>query len=70
MAGLDNNRPLSVSAYPIAWRVEVVNDALYHGCEYVRLEYEVTSSLQEWLTDFACQHLLGNHGHSLGCIEA
>ena len=54
MAGLDNDRPLSVSAYPVAWRVEIVNDAIHRGFEYVRLEYVVTSSLRERLTDSAC----------------
>ena len=36
MAGVENDRPLSVSPYPVAWRVEVVNDDIHRGFEYVR----------------------------------
>jgi len=47
MAGLENNRPLSVSAYPVAWRIEIVDDDIHRGFEYVRSEpypfhYDVT----------------------------
>ena len=38
-AGLENGSPLSVSAYPVAWRVEVVNDDIHRGFEYVRSEH-------------------------------
>ena len=42
MNGLKDS-PLSVAAYPTAWRVEVVNDdPQHHGFEYVRWELEVT----------------------------
>jgi len=54
MAGVDNGRPLSVSAYPVAWRIEIVNDNIHRGFEYVRSEHEVTSPLLDWLTDSAC----------------
>jgi hypothetical protein len=30
------NRPLSVAAYPVAWRVEVVDDDKHRGFEYIR----------------------------------
>lgn len=30
--------PLVVSAYPVAWRVEVVNDVEHRGFEYLRSE--------------------------------
>jgi hypothetical protein len=36
------NRPLSVTAYPVAWRVEVVNDDRHCSSEYVRLEQVIT----------------------------
>ena len=42
MVGLTGISPLSVSAYPVAWKIEVVNDEIYHGYEYVRLEYYTT----------------------------
>ena len=38
MAGLQNECVLSVVAYPVAWRVEVVNDEIHRGFEYVRSE--------------------------------
>ena len=41
-AGLENGSPLSVSGYPVAWRVEVVNDDIHRGFEYVRSEHHVT----------------------------
>jgi len=41
MAGLANGSPLSVSAYPTAWRVEVVDDDVHRGFEYVRSEHNV-----------------------------
>ena len=47
MAGLDNGSPLSVSAYPVAWRIEIVNDNIHRGFEYIRSEHEVTSLLPE-----------------------
>ena len=28
--------PITVSVYPVAWRVEVVNDDKHRGFEYVR----------------------------------
>ena len=42
MAGFENGSALSVSAYPVAWRIEVVNDDIHRGFEYVRLEHDVT----------------------------
>lgn len=30
--------PLAVSPYPVAWRVEVVNDVEHRGFEYIRSE--------------------------------
>ena len=38
MAGLENGRLLSVSAYPVAWRIEIVDDDIHRGFEYVRSE--------------------------------
>jgi len=42
MVGLGNGRVLSVAAYPVAWRIEIVNDDPHRGFEYVRLEHKVT----------------------------
>jgi len=38
MTGLVNGSQLSVSAYPVAWRVEVVDEDIHRGFEYVRSE--------------------------------
>ena len=40
--GLDNGAPLIVTGYPVAWRVEVVDDEIHRGYEYVRSELGVT----------------------------
>jgi len=37
------NSPLEVAAYPVAWRVEVVNDDKHRGFEYVRLSWGATN---------------------------
>ena len=36
MEGLSNGTPLFVAAYPVAWRIEVVNDDRHRGFEYAR----------------------------------
>ena len=36
MAGLEDRAPVSVSAYPVAWRVDVINDDIRRGFECVR----------------------------------
>jgi len=41
MAGLENDRPLSVSTYPVAWRIEIVNEEIHRGLEYVRSEHKI-----------------------------
>jgi len=46
MAGLENGCPLSVCAYPVAWRIEIVNDDIHRGFEYVRFEHEIASPYQ------------------------
>ena len=33
---------ISVAAFPVAWRVEIVNDDKHRGFEYVRLELHFT----------------------------
>ena len=35
MVGLEKNSVLSVAAYPVAWRFEVVDTDLHRGFEYV-----------------------------------
>jgi len=37
MEGLDQSAPIFVAPYPIAWRVEVVEDDKHRGFEYIRL---------------------------------
>ena len=41
MVGLSGNCPLCVSAYPGAWKIEVVDDEIHRGFEYIRLEHPV-----------------------------
>ena len=36
MNGLVNGASIHVTEYPAAWRVEVTNDKLHRGFEYVR----------------------------------
>jgi hypothetical protein len=42
MVGLTNASPLSVTGYPTAWKVKVVDDEIHRGFEYVRWEYDST----------------------------
>jgi len=42
MEGLSNGTPLYVAEYPVAWRVEVVNDDKHRGFEYVRIFWGTT----------------------------
>ena len=37
MAGTENTRRISVSTYPVAWKIELVTDEIHSGHEYVRL---------------------------------
>ena len=53
MAGLGNQSLASVSAYPTAWRVEIVNDDAYRGLEYVWSEHDLTRHTRT-LTNAAC----------------
>ena len=34
--GIGNGYAVSVSDFPVAWEIEVVNDPKYHDFEYVR----------------------------------
>ena len=34
--GIANRYAVSVAEFPVAWKIEVVNDAEYRGFEYVR----------------------------------
>ena len=36
LKGLESESVVSVSPFPVAWRVEVVEDERFFGCEYVR----------------------------------
>ena len=40
--GLKEGTPLYVAAYPAAWKIEVVDDEIHRGFEYVRSEPDVT----------------------------
>ena len=60
MIGLTNNSPLSVSAYPTIWRIEMVNDDIHRGWEYVRSEHAFARRTGTF-ADAAYQLLFGNH---------
>ena len=36
LTGLGNESVVSVATFPVAWRMEIVHDERYRGCEYVR----------------------------------
>ena len=42
MVGLTGRCPLSVSTYLVAWKIEIVDDEIHHGFEYVRFEHIIT----------------------------
>ena len=42
MVEVGNERQLYVTTYPVAWRVEVVNDDMHRGYEYIRSEHNLT----------------------------
>ncbi|KAF9648163.1 hypothetical protein BDM02DRAFT_3115784 [Thelephora ganbajun] len=50
--------PLSVAAYPVAWRVEIVDDDKHRGFEYVRLCWGATRwswAVSHWSKDNGAQ---------------
>ena len=51
MEGLDNLAPLCVAIYPAAWRVEIVNEGIHRGSEYVRWELPDILDTPGWLAD-------------------
>ena len=42
MEAINNGTPIYVTAYPVAWRIEVVNHGIHRGFEYVRSGLDVT----------------------------
>ena len=36
LVGLGDESAISVAPFPVAWRMEIVHDEHYRGCEYVR----------------------------------
>ena len=64
MRGITGTTPITVAIYPLAWRIEVVNDNIHRGFEYVRSGQTVLDAVKR-LTDAAQQHLLGNHALGL-----
>ena len=36
LSGLENESIVSAGTFPVAWRMEIVQDERYRGCEYVR----------------------------------
>ena len=45
MEGLNHADVLFVTSYPVAWRVEIVDDEIHRGYEYVRSELGVTRNM-------------------------
>ena len=64
MGGITGDTPITVAIYPLAWRIEVVNDNIHRGFEYVRSGQTVLDAAKR-LTDATRQHLLGNHALGL-----
>ena len=46
MEGLNNGNQLYVTAYPAAWRIDIVDEGLLRGFEYVRSELDVTRHIE------------------------
>ena len=46
MEGLNNGNQLYVTAYPAAWRIEIADEGLLRGFEYVRSELDVTRQIE------------------------
>lgn len=57
--GLNDGTTLCVGAYPVAWRVEIVDEDEHRGFEYVRLAQTSLDGLER-LIDTSFQLLLGN----------
>ena len=64
MEGIAGDAAITVAIYPLAWRIEVVNDNIHRGFEYVRSGQTLLDAVKRF-TDTARQHLLGNHGLGL-----
>ncbi|KAF9642236.1 hypothetical protein BDM02DRAFT_2471012 [Thelephora ganbajun] len=43
LGGLGNESRVSTSTFPVAWRIEVVNEKGYPGCDYVRFFWGTTN---------------------------
>ena len=46
MEGLNDGTPLFVAAYPVAWRIETVNDEKHRGFEYVQSDQVFHDALE------------------------
>ena len=46
-----NERPLGVSPYPVAWRVEIVDEPKHRGFGYIRWDFKALDHMLEKLTD-------------------
>jgi len=42
MEGINNGTPIHVTSYPVAWRIEVANEGIHRGFEYVRSGLNLT----------------------------
>ena len=56
---------LHVCAYPVAWRVEIVDDGIHRGFGYVRSDQMYADALERPF-DTSFQLSLGNQANSLG----
>jgi len=46
LGGISNECAISVSEFPVAWKIKVVKDSQYRKCEYVR--YDLDLLLYPW----------------------
>ncbi|KAF9781769.1 hypothetical protein BJ322DRAFT_243359 [Thelephora terrestris] len=51
LKGLESESVVSVSPFPVAWRIEIVEDERFRGCEYVRMFWGTTNMTWD-LRDF------------------
>ena len=69
MQGLGINTTLYVTPYPSAWRIQLADNDIYRGFEYVRWVLNVLhhNGVAHRRTP-AYQIPLGNHGHHMGSV--
>jgi hypothetical protein len=63
--GISNGHAVSVADFPVAWKIEAVNDAKHQNFEYVRYGLTFSTTTPALLT-LCSKNLLGIDKHGLG----